>query len=281
MSKPERNEARESLTPPLELPPNLGRLLAIGIVAVALIGFITGTRSGASVTDESAHVGVLLAAPEGEDDEGALPPAPRHADLARDDLRRTDARQIASFAHLLSDRRGLTATVELDEASRAEDLAARARLRAYDGAPPRIPHAIAQMTRPDCMACHDAGLRVADHIAPAMSHEPFANCTQCHVVDGAPMPGGALGLESAPPWETDFVGLEAPDHGPRVWDGAPPVIPHPTRMRERCASCHGVLAEGLASSHPWRASCTQCHAPSAAFDQVPTGGVGPAIGETP
>ncbi|HRC56557.1 MAG TPA: hypothetical protein PKU97_11575, partial [Kofleriaceae bacterium] len=70
--------------------------------------------------------------------------------------------------------------------------------------------------------------------------------------------------------DSAFVGLPAPGRGERAWPGAPPTIPHTTWMRERCDSCHGVWgASGLRSTHPWRQSCTQCHAPAAALDQRP------------
>ncbi|MBK6532709.1 MAG: hypothetical protein IPF99_24875 [Deltaproteobacteria bacterium] len=46
-------------------------------------------------------------------------------------------------------------------------------------------------------------------------------------------------------------------------------------MRGRCESCHGVLSQGIRSTHPWRESCTQCHAPSAALDQRPMAAVTP------
>lgn len=277
MSKPS-----EEAAPPddhaSDIPPRLMQLLVAIVITVALIGYFTGTRrsdgSREPEFDVAASPSPSTARPA--DDTAAL--APRNVDLASDTTRRTDARQAASFARLLADRRSLDAPVELSDGDRERDLRERATRRAYDGAPPRIPHAIAQMTRPDCLGCHEQGLRVAGHVAPAMSHEPFPNCAQCHVVDLAPMPGGAAGLESDPPWATTFTGLDAPERGPRVWDEAPPVIPHPTRMRERCTSCHGVLAEGLATSHPWRQSCTQCHAPSARFDQMPSGGADAPVG---
>ena len=56
--------------------------------------------------------------------------------------------------------------------------------------------------------------------------------------------------------------------GNRAWSIAPPEIPHRTFMQERCESCHGVNGrDAIRSTHPWRQSCEQCHAPSAEFDQ--------------
>jgi cytochrome c-type protein NapB len=103
-----------------------------------------------------------------------------------------------------------------------------------------------------------------------MSHTAMASCTQCHVVEEAPMPGGA----DLPPDPRDvgnaFVGLPSPTAGPRAWDVAPPQVPHRTFMRENCDSCHGVNGrDALRSSHPWRESCEQCHAASAQADGRP------------
>lgn len=140
----------------------------------------------------------------------------------------------------------------------------RARRRAYDGAPPTIPHAIDQRAVPACAICHERGLVIGDLIAPAMSHAPYGSCVQCHVVAADPRPGSV----TPPAPASTFVGLEAPGGGARAWDGAPPTIPHTTWMRDRCESCHGVFgALGMRTTHPWRQSCTQCHAPSATLDQ--------------
>jgi len=141
----------------------------------------------------------------------------------------------------------------------------RAQRRAYSGAPPVVPHAIDQTNVESCLVCHGQGLKVGQVTAPKMSHEVYGNCTQCHVesINRALPP--TSGPRAA---ATLFQGLSAPGPGERVWPGAPPTIPHTTWMRENCNSCHGMLADkGLQTSHPWRGSCTQCHAPSAELDQ--------------
>jgi cytochrome c-type protein NapB len=145
-------------------------------------------------------------------------------------------------------------------------LAARAARRAYDGAPPTVPHATTQMGVQECVACHEKGVRIANKVARRPSHEFREACSQCHVTDRDPRPDSP-GRE---PPENTFVGLGSPAQGERAWPGAPPTIPHRTFMRTKCDSCHGVVGrEGMLSTHPWRASCTQCHAPSAALDQQP------------
>ena len=58
--------------------------------------------------------------------------------------------------------------------------ATRMSRRAFDGAPPTVPHAVTQRTH-DCVACHGEGAVVAGIIAPRMLHEMRPSCTQCHV----------------------------------------------------------------------------------------------------
>lgn len=152
-----------------------------------------------------------------------------------------------------------------DQATKLSDLSERAKRRAYNGAPPTIPHRIEPLDVFSCTACHGPeGMSVGDVIARPMPHEPYANCTQCHVPQRS-----QIGDEQ--PWlANSFAGLAAPTQGSRAWTGAPPTIPHATKMRSNCLACHGPLgASGMQSSHPWRSSCLQCHAPSAPLDQVP------------
>ena len=149
-------------------------------------------------------------------------------------------------------------------------LAARAARRAYDGAPPTIPHPVRQRSAAECLACHDSGALLRGRTASAMSHESLASCTQCHVVEAAPMPS-ALWLTGGP-WgvENSFVGKASAESGERAWSVAPPVIPHQTFMRERCESCHGVSgSDPIRTTHPYRQSCPQCHAVSATKDMRP------------
>ena len=155
--------------------------------------------------------------------------------------------------------------VPVDAGAREAANNQRAQRRAYSGAPPVVPHAIDQKNAASCLVCHGEGLQAGQVIAPKMSHETMANCTQCHVesVNRALPP--TTGPRAA---ATLFKGLESPGPGERAWPGAPPIIPHTTWMRENCNSCHGTLADkGLQTNHPWRINCVQCHAPSADMDQ--------------
>ena len=162
----------------------------------------------------------------------------------------------------------LAALTNVTEAERALALQQRAARRAYDGAPPVIPHPIAQDSSAACLACHGPGLAVKDKVASKISHAHYTSCTQCHVPSVGPqIPTGEIALRE-PISENQFVGLTAPLKGSRAWPTAPPTTPHPTQMRSDCMSCHGPQGLfGLRTPHPTRQACVQCHAPNAALDQ--------------
>lgn len=139
----------------------------------------------------------------------------------------------------------------------------RALNRAYNGAPPTVPHPIDQMSAVSCMACHGEGFATPTLRASKMSHEFLSNCTQCHVEQHS------RNLQAGNFVETTFVGLPAPFGGPRAYEGAPPQIPHATWMRTDCLSCHGITGvQGIRTTHPWRHNCQQCHAASSSLEQV-------------
>jgi len=138
----------------------------------------------------------------------------------------------------------------------------RAAGRAYDGAPPTIPHDAAIGV---CVSCHDDDGAAIDGIgvAPASPHGSVAadgalrRCQQCHV----PQNGRTLFVASR------FSGLpQGPWRGSRAAPGAPPLIPHPLQMRGECLACHagpGARAE-IRTTHPERVRCRQCHVPEVA-----------------
>jgi cytochrome c-type protein NapB len=136
----------------------------------------------------------------------------------------------------------------------------RAERRAYDGAPPTIPHASFGMR---CEACHNAaGQSVAGvGFAPASPHVDTeraggtTRCRQCHVfvvTDRMFVASRFEGVEQAP-----YL------NGGRATPGAPPTIPHRTLMRENCVACHAGpgAREDIRTSHPERWRCQQCHVP--------------------
>lgn len=144
--------------------------------------------------------------------------------------------------------------------------AVRASRRAYDGAPPTVPH-------PDpgaaCSACHDAdGQAIGDRVAPASPHVGTANvaatqrCRQCHVF----VTTDARFVQSR------FIGLpQNLRSGRRATPGAPPTIPHRLLMRENCVACHAGpgVREEIRTSHPERQRCRQCHVPTTVTETFP------------
>lgn len=233
------------------LDPRAGQVLAACAVSVAVVGVVTAYSTDLPVrrpaVQAERYPGLSRAPTYTQERE-------RHHDNR---LRHPgNLRAMAEASQSYTDAGAPT------EQEHAEALARRASRRAYDGAPPTVPHPVSQRDWPACLTCHGTGMRVGAQVAPAICHTRMQSCTQCHVAGESPVPGVATQTP-----DNDFAGLEAPRRGERAWPGAPPTIPHPTLMRARCESCHGALALGLRTPHPWRASCTQCHAPSAALDQ--------------
>jgi cytochrome c-type protein NapB len=152
-------------------------------------------------------------------------------------------------------------------------------LRAFPGAPPRIPHPLtAEEFRTDaCRTCHERGgvsVRFAAYV-PLTPHpergiclqchvgvdsvmgtwqadaDPNARCPQCHAVDGRPRADATL------TWATTVW----PSLPPKTPDRTPPPIPHDLPYRENCLTCHAgpaAVAE-IRTSHADRADCRQCH----------------------
>lgn len=171
-----------------------------------------------------------------------------------------------AFEHLLHALPKVTDRVIREEGSRQVALAKRQQRRAYDGAPPVIPHAIDERDATSCPVCHERGMVLAGKTAPAISHHPMANCLQCHVphTTSQPNPVGPELVGNA------FTAQGFGGRGKRAFSGAPPVMPHRLLMRENCSSCHGVSGHiGIRTTHPERVNCQQCHAPDAAQQQLP------------
>lgn len=155
------------------------------------------------------------------------------------------------------------AKFEIDPKEKKLALKRREQNRAYNGAPPTIPHPINQISDASCVACHEGGIKTESLRVSRMSHQFLSNCTQCHVENS---PGHLKPIVFR---ENHFDGVDAPEQGPRAFPGAPPQIPHATWMRSDCMSCHGDSGlHGIRTTHPWRNNCQQCHAPSAALDQT-------------
>ena len=161
-------------------------------------------------------------------------------------------------------------------------------LRAYPGAPPRIPHAIrAEEFRTDaCRTCHQRGgysLRFAAYV-PVTPHPERGICLQCHLGEDSlmaiPVPaadpnlrcpqchgsGGAPRAAATLTWATSvWPPIQATTEGE-----FPPPIPHHLQFRENCLACHSgpsAVAQ-IRTTHPERANCRQCHVTAAADTQA-------------
>lgn len=222
------------------------------VAGLAVIGFFVGTGSPPEGESPLRQPGV-------ENLEGA-PPAKSYKEL-RSAPPATGTDWTANLALLSSS--------EASGATKEQVLAERASRRAYDGAPPTIPHPVRQQAANECMSCHQDGLRARGRLGTPVPHDSYTSCTQCHVVSEGPAPGVALAPDATFA-ENSFVGISSPTEGPRAWSIAPPQMPHHTQMRGECMSCHGPMGnDPLQSSHPDRQSCEQCHAASAETDLRP------------
>lgn len=236
-------------------------LLTALVLAIAFAGFIVGVGRGPGSARATSRA---LQSPEFPRELIAkahgIVPALRYNELPTT-RRGPNATWRAELASMAS---GVSPTEAATDAAVLAAVAARAERRAFDGAPPTVPHPIEQRSTSACLACHQSGLLAGKVRAPAMSHPVMGNCTQCHVETR----NGVVDSPPAGRVESAFVGLQAATAGARAFAGAPPTMPHASWMRERCGSCHGPSGQpALRTSHFERASCTQCHASSAALDQ--------------
>jgi cytochrome c-type protein NapB len=232
-------------------------LALAGVIGLAFVGFSVGIRQGKSIP--------LLTPPESLSAESHPDAFPAVA--YRDMDRRTSGPNRDWHSHLAnlpSPPVDALALPRRTEEGRLAVLAARSQRRAFDGAPPTVPHPIDQMSATSCLACHGEGLAISKEVhASKMSHDFLANCTQCHVERVTPhLEPLVLAENLSQPRATSA-------RGARAWPGAPPTVPHAVLMRTNCLSCHGPTgAEPIRTTHPLRTNCLQCHAPSAVLDQI-------------
>lgn len=154
------------------------------------------------------------------------------------------------------------------------------RLRAYPGAPPRIPHGLTQeeFRRGSCNACHRRGGWVARFgtFAPVTPHPEYGSCLQCHLpraeLVALPLPEADARLvcgqchvdPDAPPRlfvESEWRPAAWPETDIQAMEGSPHAIPHAIRGRSNCLACHAGPAAiaALRVDHPERSNCRQCH----------------------
>lgn len=273
-------------TNPSDFTQRYATLMVLGLIGVATTGYFLGLTSPMTASSEQPP-----AAAEGVPTEehhpasSAVIPATAYSEMPRvqlishqqGDTRLTMLRQIPY---------DVNAKIVVNEQEKLASFADRETRRAFDGAPPTVPHPIDQLDSAGCMACHGEGLRSDTLRASKIPHPFYTNCTQCHAEQQA-----RFALASAT-YENTFAGVAAPANGGRAsredssvvphttWmrealqnrdpaaDWLPPVVPHTTWMRNDCLSCHGrTAAPGMESTHPWRANCLQCHGESPQLNQ--------------
>lgn len=246
-----------------------GTLIALATLAAGLMGLFIGTQGTShSVRERRQTLEQRATSPDSREGRRDLSQA---ADALRwDELPKARRGPNAAFVNHLDKlvQPELPPESYEDRDDRLiESLDLRANRRAYDGAPPTIPHTIDERHATACLACHAEGLVVPSatgpRVAPKMSHDLHSQCTQCHVPMNKPM----LEMANSPPLDSAFVALRTAP-GERFFPDAPPTTPHGTFMRGDCVSCHGSLGSpGLRTTHPERQSCLQCHATNHPLEQ--------------
>ena len=241
------------------------RVFLLIALTTAISGYFVGLRQNhlpssreTEPLDIASHVETII-------EEHDVPSAVPYGAMGQ--LPKVNSQWENSLRKLIQPRDALIGSGYHIREEREAALTDRAGRRAFDGAPPTIPHPVENRSSSSCLACHGEGALIKNRVAPKMSHELYTNCLQCH----------APNQFSAPPSPPDFETLDVPNQfealqsygpGERAYEGAPPTVPHPTLMRTDCMSCHGPNGQfGLRTSHPLRQNCLQCHAPSAELDQ--------------
>ncbi len=250
-------------------------LVFVAIIAAAAVGYFVGLGGG---TPRPDGTGTSLRSTAVAPSERTAPPAMSYEDLAT--AKSTAAPEAPWRERVASLRATLPAAPITDEASKLASLAQRSERRAFNGAPPVIPHAVDGVSDAACNVCHVNGLAPGPALAKRPPHPSYAQCTQCHAPPAPAMFADAtpVALSGALLARNSFVGAPAPTQGDRAWPGAPPVMPHSSWMRNECASCHGPSGwPGMQTSHPERLNCLQCHAQGAQLEQFPAAGMTPAF----
>lgn len=239
-------------------------LICFAVISISVTGYYIGLQAPMNPAFQTDGVQPMESGTHVDHDNpisNGVMPATAYAEMGNVTRERSRIRP-AHLTELKSDIDPM-AVVEIIPGQKEQALARRNINRAFNGAPPTIPHPIDPMSTQSCVACHADGHKTESLRIPKMSHTYMTNCTQCHIEQTPQHIPASLFRPNS------FVGLPAPNGGPRAFEGAPPQIPHSTWMRTDCISCHGPTGlQGLRSTHPWRTSCQQCHAPSSLLDQT-------------
>jgi len=243
---------------------DIARAVAVMLAFVLLVG---------AMIDRDEPPGFPAPVPDGS----AIAPIASEAGVFR--LRPEELAVATSF---VGDRQGHRRSLEIYR-----------RLRAYPGAPPRIPHGLTdeEYRTGRCNVCHEKGGWVARFgtYAPVTPHPEYGSCLQCHAPSdelvGVPLPESERTLvcvqchvdpDRAPATfvPTDWRAAAWPDTDVQAMDGSPHVVPHDVAGRSNCLACHAgpsAIAE-LRTDHPERVSCRQCHVPAGGAEVEPEPG---------
>jgi nitrate reductase (cytochrome), electron transfer subunit len=236
------------------------RLLVIGLIALSMLVLVLLVGRTLTEGHDPVHPPVRYTLSTGE-------PIPAEAQVFR--LRPGDV--------------ALDTTARRRPAAHRRTLAMYRAIRAYPGAPPRVPHGLTaeEYRTTGCNTCHERGGYVDRFAAyaPVTPHPEYVACLQCHVVDativGVDFPDpGRDGLclqchvrgDPRPSFAmTNWRPLGWPEVGQRALEGSPPLIPHDFQLRGNCLACHlGPSAvDEIRTSHAERSDCRQCHVPAA------------------
>lgn len=261
-----------------------GLVLATIVVGASVSGFLFGLNEPARPTGTNHHRAKPLNSVVNSNASTDVLTAPRY-EMMDSSKYGPNQEWESKLNWLKPDRPSLFDSVVRTPAMKLAALEDRLRTRAFDGAPPAIPHIVDQRSAESCLACHGQGLVVAGKVATRMSHALVSNCTQCHVEQNTNVPienvattravssteSSSMASNSnynASTARNTFEGVKRAGPGRRSMFGSPPTIPHTLQMREDCMSCHGLVARpGLRTTHPWLQNCRQCHAADGEFER--------------
>jgi cytochrome c-type protein NapB len=197
---------------------------------IATIAIAAGTVGLISGVEGTGRDHTRAGAPAGAPSSAARPAEARSYRDMQERAYGPNAALPAAWLRAIRAAPDLRAPVAQTEADRAAARARRAGRRAYDGAPPVIPHPVDQDAAPACATCHEHGAVVAGLVAPVMSHARRESCLQCHVVAADPRPVAG----APPPPATTFAGL-----GPRRRGRKTPAAEHHPKSRKRSPRASG------------------------------------------
>ncbi|MDH4263403.1 MAG: nitrate reductase cytochrome c-type subunit [Spirochaetia bacterium] len=153
---------------------------------------------------------------------------------------------------------------------RADFASKRLKLRAYEGAPPVIPHTILKSGTHYCLSCHTKGIvfekdaevwSKKNMVAKITPHPEWVNCFQCHV------PQQDTGLFHKNKFKT-FHLAHVKKNIKSGEEPAPPPMPHQVENREKCIICHlsKTADPSIVPKHGMRDGCEMCHLPPESLD---------------